>query len=159
MSPQIYFVPGQTEGKRKAFLGWKNIDLSPKLSLTCGGNVNYYKSVHHPIPTRRIREHPASFQNKSVSSPFNWMPRYILFLTKLKGTERPFLEGERRGPYSDIARQKHLVVISDEKVPPFLKFEITLPLLCFLLDFFTNKHCRTWSSAINLWIDSRTSQR
>ena len=51
MSAQVYSVPGQTEGRRKAFLEWKNIDLSYELSLTCGGNVNYYKSVHHPIPT------------------------------------------------------------------------------------------------------------
>ena len=41
------------------------------LSLTCGGNVNYYKSVHHPIPTRENREHPGNFQNKSVSSAFS----------------------------------------------------------------------------------------
>ena len=27
-----------------------NINLSSKLSLMCGGNVNYYKSVHHPNP-------------------------------------------------------------------------------------------------------------
>ena len=50
MSTQVYSVPGQTEGRRKAFLGWTSIDLSSKLSLTCGGNVKYYKSVHHPIP-------------------------------------------------------------------------------------------------------------
>ena len=31
MSAQVYSVPGE--------------------SLTCGGNGNYYKSVHHPIPT------------------------------------------------------------------------------------------------------------
>ena len=66
MSAQIYSVPGQTERRRK-----KSIDLSYKLSLTCGGNVNHYKSVHHPIPTRENREHPGNFQNKSVSSPFN----------------------------------------------------------------------------------------
>ena len=42
-----------------------------ELSLTCGVNVNYYKSVHHPIPTRENREHPGNFQNKSVSSAFN----------------------------------------------------------------------------------------
>ena len=48
---QVYSVPGQTEGKRKAFLEWTSIDLSSKLSLTCWGNVNYYKSVHHPRPT------------------------------------------------------------------------------------------------------------
>ena len=35
------------------------------------GNVNYYESVHHPIPVRGNRKHPRSFQNKSVSSPFH----------------------------------------------------------------------------------------
>ena len=35
----------------------------------------------------------------------------------------------------------HLVDIKDEKVSPFVKFEIILPLLCFLLDPLTNKHC------------------
>ena len=28
MSAQVYFVPGQTEGRNKAFLGWKSIDLN-----------------------------------------------------------------------------------------------------------------------------------
>ena len=51
MSAQLYSMPGQTEGRRKAFLEWANIDLSSKLSRTCSGNVNYYKSVHHPITT------------------------------------------------------------------------------------------------------------
>ena len=51
MSAPVYSVPGQTEGKKKAFLEWTNINLSSKLFLTCGGNVNYYRSGHHPIPT------------------------------------------------------------------------------------------------------------
>ena len=71
MSAQVYSVPGQTEWRSKAFLEWKNIDLSDELSLICGGHVNYYKSVHLPIPTRETREHPGNFQDKSVSSPFN----------------------------------------------------------------------------------------
>ena len=72
MSVQVNSVPGQAEGRSKAFLKWKIIDLSHKLSLTCGGNVNYYKSVHYqPIPTTENREHPANFQNESVSSAFN----------------------------------------------------------------------------------------
>ena len=71
MSAQVFSVPDQTEGRRKAFLEWKSIDLSSKLSLTCRGNVNYYKSVHHPIPTYENREYPGNFQNKSVNSPFN----------------------------------------------------------------------------------------
>ena len=51
MSVQVYFVPGQTEGRRKAFLECKRIDLSSKLTFTCGGNANYYKIFHHPIST------------------------------------------------------------------------------------------------------------
>ena len=51
MSARVYCVPGQTEGRSKTFLEWKSIDLSCELSLTCGGNVNYYKSVYQPIPT------------------------------------------------------------------------------------------------------------
>ena len=97
MSAQVYSVLGQTEGRTKTFLEWKSIDLSSKVSLTCGGNANYYKSIHHPIPTRGSREHPDNFQNKSISSRFNWVSWYILFLAKLKGRERPFLEDARRG--------------------------------------------------------------
>ena len=33
---------------------WVSIDLSSKLSLKCGGNVNYYKSVDNPIPTMPV---------------------------------------------------------------------------------------------------------
>ena len=72
MSAQVYSVPGQTEEGSSAFLEQKSIDLSHELSLTfMWGNVNYYKSVHQPIPTRENREHPGNFQNKSASSAFN----------------------------------------------------------------------------------------
>ena len=70
MSAQVYSVPSQTEERRKALLEWKGIDLSSKLPLTCRGNVNYYKSVHHPITTCDNREHSGNAQNK-VSSPFS----------------------------------------------------------------------------------------
>ena len=39
------------EVRGKTFLKWTSIYLSSNLSLTYRGNVNYYKSVHHPIPT------------------------------------------------------------------------------------------------------------
>ena len=71
MSAQVYSIPGQTERRRKAFLEWKSIDFSYEISLTCGCNLNDYKSVHHAIPTRENREHPGNFQNKLVSSAFN----------------------------------------------------------------------------------------
>ena len=53
MSAQVYSVPVQIEGRSKAFLQWKSIDLSHELSLLCGG----YKSVHQHIPIRKNREH------------------------------------------------------------------------------------------------------
>ena len=30
---------------------WKTIDVFSELSLTYEGNNNYYKNVHHPIPS------------------------------------------------------------------------------------------------------------
>ena len=81
---------------------FSSIDLFSKLFLTCGGNVNYYKSVHHPIPTRGNREHPRNSQNKSVSSPFIWVSRYIFFLSKLKGRGRPFLRVQEGGAHCEI---------------------------------------------------------
>ena len=66
MNAQVYSAPRQTEGRRKTFLEWTNIDLSSELSLTCGGNVNYYKSVHHTIPTL-----PVGIGNTLTSSSFN----------------------------------------------------------------------------------------
>ena len=41
------------------------------LSLEGRGNVNYYKSAHHPLPPQGNREHPGNIENKSVNSPFN----------------------------------------------------------------------------------------
>ena len=87
------------------------------------------------------------------------MSRYILFLPKCKGRGRPFLRGARREAALWDYPQKFLVVIRDEKVSLFVKFEIILPLLCFLLDPLTNRHCRAWSSMINLWRDSRICQK
>ena len=78
MSAQVLSVPGQTKGRIKAFLELKSIDLSHELFFTCGGNANYYKSVHQPIPTRHNREHPSNFQNESGSSAFNEFCRHFI---------------------------------------------------------------------------------
>ena len=98
---------------------------------------------------------PGNFQNKSVSSRFSWVSRYVFFMEKLKGRGRPFLEGAGKRVTLWDYPQEHLVVIRYENVSPFVKFEIILLLLCCLLDPLTNKYCRTWSSMINLRIDSR----
>ena len=78
-------------------LNCSKCSLPSKLSLTCGGNVNHYKNVHHPIPTCGNREHPGNFQNKLVSSPFNWVSRYFLFLAKCEGERKDFFEGCKKG--------------------------------------------------------------
>ena len=85
------------------------------------------------------------------------MSRYILFLAKLKRRGCLFLEDGRRGPHLRLL-QEHSVVIRDEKVCPFMKFKIIVPLLCCLLEPLENKHCRAWSSMINLWTDLWTCQ-
>ena len=85
--------------------------------------------------------------------------RILCFLNKLKGKGRPFLEGPKKGATLWDYPQEHMVVIREEKISPFVKFEVILHLLCFLLHLPTGKLYKAWSSMINLWIDSRTYQR
>ena len=63
-----------------------------------------------------------------------------------RGKKNLFWKGaiiKRRGA---TLQDYNLVDIRHEKVSPFVKFEIILPLLCFLLDHLTKKHCWAWSS-------------
>ena len=72
MSAQVYSASNQTEGRRRAFLEWTSIDLSSKLSFTCGGNVNYYKGLSsYSYSACGNREHPGTFENKSTSPSFS----------------------------------------------------------------------------------------
>ena len=61
MNAQVYSALGTTDGRRKSYLEWNSIELSYKVSLTCGGNAKYYESVNHPILTGGNREHPGNF--------------------------------------------------------------------------------------------------
>ena len=97
MSIQVFSVPGQTEGKRKTFFKWKSMDLSYQISLTCGVNVNYYKSVDHSIPTCENRKHPDNFQNKSGSSAFIWGVQVYSLLGQTEGERKAFLGGSIKG--------------------------------------------------------------
>ena len=108
-----------------------------------GGNVNYYKSVHHAIPTL-----PVLIGNTLVIFKTN---QYALLLIKCPGIffsgsnwreeEGLFWRVQEGGPHCEITPKTTwlLVVIRDEKFSPFVKFEIILPLLCFSLDDPTNK--------------------
>ena len=86
-----------------------SLDLFSSLNLlpTYRSNVKYYKNVHHPIPTLPVGTGstlPIFKINQYINSLFNWVSRYILFLPKLKGKERPFLEGCKKGD--------HIVILS-----------------------------------------------
>ena len=140
LGPKYYLLAGDTSQFFFPYLGQKWIN-----------NMNYLSSKR----SLAYREYPASIQKKIASSALSWVSRYILFLGKPKGRGRPFWEGAIREAKLWDLPQEHLVVIREENVSPFVKFEIILSLLCLLLDPLTNKPCRAWSSMINLWIDSR----
>ena len=154
MSAWVYSVPGLAEWRRKAFLEWKSIDLS----LTCGLMLTIIKVFIILFLFVGIENILAIFKiNKevhlSIECPgiFSSWPNGI-------GEEDLFWRVQEGVPHCDYP-QKHLVVIINEKVSHFVKFKIILPFLCFSLYSLTNKHCRTWSSMINFWIDSRASQK
>ena len=88
MSAQVYSLPDQTEGRRKAFYRGDKNRLSSKLSLIYGRNVNHHKNV----------DLSGRFQ-KIIKFPFKLVPKYILFLTTLKGRGSPFFRGCRNGAY------------------------------------------------------------
>ena len=79
------------------------------------------------------------------------MSGYILFLIKLKGT-RPFFESAKRGSQREIIPKSTWLLKETKKVSPFVKFRIISPLLCYLLDLFTNKYIRVWSS-MKIFVD------
>ena len=61
---QKYYLPGQNEvkGERRPFLDGASIDLSSKLSLIYGSNVNHYESLHHPLSILPVAIGKLSFQ-------------------------------------------------------------------------------------------------
>ena len=68
-----------------------------KISVTCSVNVNHQQNVQVAVYTAcmgRDTEYLGSFQNKLVSSHFKWVPKYILFLSKLKGEVRSIWKGK-----------------------------------------------------------------
>ena len=68
--PKYILFLAKLKGEERPF-GLEKYRLILPTIFYMRGNVNYYKSVHHPIPTREDSEHPGNFQNKSVRSAFN----------------------------------------------------------------------------------------
>ena len=117
MRAQVYSLPDQTEGRRKAFLEGTSIDLCSNLSLACGGNDNYSKSVDTPW------QFP-----KQISKFFFQMVVQVYFLLgQTEGQRKTFfqrMQEERSHCEITSTGQEHLVVIRDEKSPSFCKIRI-----------------------------------
>ena len=73
--------------------------------------------------------------------------------------ERTFLEGCKKGDHIVRLSPRVFDWYKRWKSLSFCKIWNNLPLLCFLLDLLTNRHCRAWSSMIKFWRDSRTCQK
>ena len=98
---------------------------------------------------------PQQFLKQISKLSFQLNVQIYSLLGQTEGEKKAFFGGCKKGG----ANCEITDVIRDEKVSPFVKFELILPFLCFLLYPLRNKHCRTWSSMINLWIDSRTCEK
>ena len=105
---------------------WLSIGLSSKLSLTCLGNINCRKSVHHPI---------ACGNRKAMMQVYS-------FLGQTEKERKTFLGGCKKGDCIERLPQEHSLMIIYAKV------------FCYSLDSLSDKHCKIWSSMINLWINS-----
>ena len=120
--------------ERRPFLERARIDLSSKLSLTYGINVNHYKSVHHPLSNMPVRIGNTRQLSEQISKLFFQVSVQVYsLLSQTEGERKTFFRGWKKWGY----------IVS----------------YCCLLDPLTNKNCRGWSSMINLWIDSRICQK
>ena len=117
--------------------------------------IKVFTILRYSYSASEDRENPGNFQTKSVNPPFNCISRYIFSLPKQQGKEKPFLKGWKERNH--IVRLSPVVLGCHKiwKNLSFVKFEIILPILYFLLDPLTNKHCKKWSPITNLWRDSR----
>ena len=125
-------------------------------------NLNY-NSVHHPIPTLPVGIGNTLYQqfSKQISKlSFQVSAQVYSLLAQTEGERKVFFEGrKKKGEHIMRLPPEYLAVTRDEKVSPFVKFEVILPLLCFLLDPLTNKHFMTWNFMKDLCIDSKSSQK
>ena len=77
---------------------WANVDSSSKLSLTRRGNINYYKSVHHPIPTLPVGIRNTLACPKQISKLSFQLSIQVYFLLGQTEEERKaFLGGCKKG--------------------------------------------------------------
>ena len=76
------------------------------------------------------REYPGSFQNKLVTYSFEWVPKYILFLAKLKG----FLEWKSINLINYLLREIVMLIIIKVFVILFLLVRTGSILAIFIIN-------------------------
>ena len=103
--------------------------------------------------------HPGNFQNKLVSSPFNWVSRYISLLGQTEEERKVFFGGWKKRDHILRFPIRALGCHDKWKILSFCGIWNNLNSPLFLLNPLTKKHYRTWSSIINLWIDSMICQK
>ena len=83
---------------------------------------------------------PWQFSKQIGKLSFQLSFQIYSLLAQTEGERKAFfLRVQEGGPHCKII----ILLIQDMKASPFVKFEIILLLLCFLLDSLTNKHYRT----------------
>ena len=134
MSVQVYSVPGQTVSRRKAFLEWKSIAMAKH-------PVNYLLHVGVMLTIAKVFIILFLFVRiGNILATFK-INQYALFSIECPGIFSPWPNWRKEEELSWSVQegesimwdypQEHLVVIRDEKVSPFVKFEIILLLICF----------------------------
>ena len=159
MSAWVYSVSGQTEGRRKTFLEWRSND---KQSLTI--LVEIMLTIIKVFINLFLlclwkKRTPKKFSKQISGLSFQLSFQVCSLFGQNEGEWKAFFRDCKKGAHVVKLTPRALGCHERWKVSPFVKFEIILPLLCFLLDHLTNKHCRALSSMINLWKDSRTCRK
>ena len=128
MSIQVYSVPGQTEVRRKAFLERTSIDLSSILYLKCGVMFATIK-VFIILLLLCLWEQGKPWQfSKQISKLFFRLSVKVhSFLGQTEKERKAFFGGCKRMVALWDYLQKHLVVIKDEKVCPYVKLKSSYP--------------------------------
>ena len=120
----------------KAFLKWtRRTDLSSKLSLTCGGNVNYYIKVFIILFLLCLEEQETPWQFSKQISNFFFQLNFQIhsLLAQIEGERKAFFARVQDGAtHCKIIPQEDLVDIKELKWKSLSSCEIqnnlTLPL-------------------------------
>ena len=101
--PKYLLFLAKGEG-RLFWSGQASIDLSTKLSFTCGGNLDYYKSIPHPILTlpMGIENNLAIFKTNQWALLSIKCPWIFSSWKNGRGEKGLFWRMEEEGPHCEI---------------------------------------------------------